>query len=628
MPQIQSFKIPPTRLSFLDSEIAVLKRGGETWLATSFWGGPGNGRILLIDPQNGDQEERPLPEKESGAAVLKTGPDGRLYLAGYAGNLFRFDPNTDEVETLVKGQLSGPAWGGCVTERYVVWTAGPGQAAVYDWWRDDLAQLFKPLESGPPGPWQGSSVVECPDGRVLIGLNRPQAKWILLDPASGARQVLAPEELSSRAWMRDAAFLDSNTLAFLNGAEVLIFDYPGFMLVGRASLPESSAAQGVRGVACGGRYYVLSNPGGSLYRLNAGRCGWELERRACIATAPAVLGAIAKGLLAAINADGTFFRLDLSGGPVFSCDLPAWGPLEVQAFRPVPELQKAFGASAGNLRFWQADFSTRTSRDLGRAMPGGESAGMVWDIGTRRLLLTSGPGGWVTAYDPARPVHWPVNPKVMALLEDAPGLPLAFIHDGRFAWLISRPGDGTRSGTLTRLDPRDGSARTWKELLPGRTPTSLVADPAHHRLFLSMEETGGDEAKPGSGAVRMLAFDTKNLSILKECAPPEPAGALTLLAMLGPGRVLGLSAERLFAWETETGMCEDLGKTPQGLREVAAAPNGMLYTCAVRHIARLKVGKGTAALEPLAPGAGRYLAVVGTHLWYVEGQEVRALSLA
>src|SRR6185436_4979224 len=109
------------------------------------------------------------------------------------------------------------------------------------------------------------------------------------------------------------------------------------------------------------------------------------------------------------------------------------------------------------------------------------------DIASRRLLMASGPGGGVSAYDPAKPAHWPQNPFPLTRLEVAQGTPLGFIHDGRFAWLITQAGEGELSGALARIDPRDGTAQVWRDLVLGRTPTSMVADPAHHQLFVSLK---------------------------------------------------------------------------------------------------------------------------------------------
>ncbi|HYF51216.1 MAG TPA: hypothetical protein VEJ63_17510, partial [Planctomycetota bacterium] len=237
MPQPTSFQIPESRTPFPNTELAIVTRRGKKWLAIGNVGAVGSGRIYFIDPQNGDCEFRTMPEFERGAYMLQTAVDGKLYLGGINGSLSCYDPETDRIEPLVKDQLVSIVWGGCVTQRYVVFSASPADACVYDWREKKVVHTFKPVDLQTPPARYGHRVVECPDGKVLLAMNVPHCRMIVLDPASGERKSLVPEGLEKKEWTRDATFLDSESLIVFSKGETLFYRYPSFELIGRIPPP-------------------------------------------------------------------------------------------------------------------------------------------------------------------------------------------------------------------------------------------------------------------------------------------------------------------------------------------------------------------------------------------------------
>jgi len=621
--------IPPTRLPFVNTEFAEVQFRGEPRQVTSIWGGAEGGRIFLIDPRTGDCQARLLPDGEPGAYMLKTGPDGRLYLGSGEGNLLRYDPGRDAFEILVKGQMSGITWGGCVTDRHVVWTASPGHACVYDWREDRLLHVLKPLDTERPEALYGHRAIECPDGKVLLGMNSPQARLVLLDPLTAQRRSVTPEAIRGQVWTRDATFLDPGTLGCFCGAELLVFRYPSFEPLGRVPAPPGAEHLGGRACFCAGRFHALSSPDGSLHRLAADRSGWELVRGNFAAEGGGILGALGDEAVCVVGSTGQFARLDLATGEVLSRELDALGPLGTHAFCPIPEIGRVFGAPFINQRFWQIELAGGRGEDLGRAAPGGGQVnGIVWDPQTRRVLMASYTTCSITAFDPARPAGWPENPRVLARAGHGQMRPKALVHDGRWVWMVSSPEYGHLGGALSRLDPRDGSIRVWPHLVRDQTPNAIVADPQRGRVYLSTEVNADcDSAPPTQSTARLVAFDTRALAIARELTPLDGCGRLDLLALLSPGRVLLTARGRLFAWRPEDGAFEDLGAKPAGMRRVAAAPDGTLYTGCRGQVGRLQFGDGGIQFAPLAPGDDRFLSVAGGRLWFVVGQEVRALNV-
>src|SRR5436190_1320041 len=128
------YKVPETRLPFINGEVAEIEFQGKRQLVSGIWGGGyAGGRIYFWDPIARTHAMRMLPKGSPGAYMIRPGPDEKLYIGDGKGDLHRYDPKADSMETLVTEKIKGITWGGCVTDRYVVWTCEPGQAVVYDW---------------------------------------------------------------------------------------------------------------------------------------------------------------------------------------------------------------------------------------------------------------------------------------------------------------------------------------------------------------------------------------------------------------------------------------------------------------------------------------------------------------
>ncbi len=140
--------------------------------------------------------------------MLKTGPDGRLYIGCGNGDLQRYDPASDRIESLVTGELSSITWGGCVTDRYVVWTTDPGNACVYDWREGKVVKKFAPVDSLKPHAHYGHHVLEAPDGRVILFMDTPQLHLCILDPKDLSVHSAMPESVKGHQSALHATFFD------------------------------------------------------------------------------------------------------------------------------------------------------------------------------------------------------------------------------------------------------------------------------------------------------------------------------------------------------------------------------------------------------------------------------------
>lgn len=630
-----TFPVPPSRLPFVNTEIAGIERGGKPILVSSIWGGEAAGRIFLIDPADGSCEARVIPAGEGGAYMLQTGPDGRLYLGAGRGSLLCYDPARDAIDTLVTGAMSSITWGGCVAGRWVVWAASPMDACVYDLQRGRLQHLLRPADPEPNPAHYGHTVLAAPDGRVVLIMHVPQARLILLDPESGQRQAVVPAEVAGHGWTYGGRFLDSRTLAFFAGDAFLIYSYPDFRLIRRIANPAGAEAR-MSSCLCGESYYALGLASGPLWRLNAARDAFEPIGSAEHPVAGGVLYGLAGRAICSIDTAGLFRRYELDSGELFERELDSVGPLPVHALCAVPESGCVLGAPFINMRFWRIDTATAAGADLGRAGPGvGQVNQIVWDPLTRRALLSCYTTCTLNAYDPAQPAGFPSNPRTIATVGAGQMRPLALVHDGRHVWMASSPEYGTLGGALSRIDPTDdtgASVRTWRHLVRDQTPNAVLLDLPHRRLLISTEVYADcGSAPPTQTTARLLAFDLDTLAVTRECSPFAGCPKLYLLARLPDGTALGRAenrADRLLVWEPDTGRVREI-EAPAAAAHAgfATGPRGELFAALGAAVGRARIAAGRLEFELLAQGRGRFLHLAGNKLWYAVDQQIHALPI-
>jgi len=625
-----SLTVPHSRLPFVNAEFAEVHTPNGVRLVTSIWGGKDNGIIFLIDPMTGECERKLLPEGEPGAYMLQTGPDGRLYLGGGNGNLFRYDPTSDTMETLVTGQMHGITWGGCVTDQVVVWSANPGEACVYDWREDRLTHVLKPLDTEDPTALYGHRIIQAPDGRILFAMNVPQARMIVLDPDTGERQCITPEVLQGESWTRDATFFDEKTVGVFGKKTWLFFRYPTFEFIRSTPLPIGEDSLASRASFCGGKFYSLGMPTGSLYELNTDKNKWMVTKKNLV-DSNAIQWALDKRYICTVNVTGNFMRHDLVSGDTFHRELDAWGPIGVHALCPIPEIGEIFGAPFINQRFWQIDMADRTGKELGRAADGGGQINyMLWDPQTRKVLMASYTTASITAFDPEQPPHWPDNPMELARVDQKlrQMRPLQLVYDGRYVWMVTSPIYGLLGGALSRVDPKTGEIKTWRNLIEDQTPNAMVIDQESSCLFGSTTISADcGSAPPTQTAAKLFVFDREKLKLQSNWAPLKDCGTLKVWATLPNGEILTGGQKRLYAWTPGEQKWRGLGPEPEGLREVIYGPNGKLYASTKREIGQLLLENSNPSIDRLSPEAGRFLRIAEGQLWYAVDQEIRCLDL-
>ncbi len=654
---MRKYQIPETRLPFVNTEIPEVEFQGRLHLVSSIWGGRNGGRIYLFDLDTGRSVCRPLPEGMPGAYMLRTASDGRLYLGCGEGSLAVYDPQADRFEVLVSGEMDGITWGGCVTDSLAVWSASPGHACVYDWRKRKLLKTFRPLDSERPASLYAHSVLECPDGKVMLGLNVPQARLVVLDTETLEANSHTPPVLQGQSAIEWLAFLDAERLVLQRNNEFFLLQYPSLEQVRRIAPPDDAVLGFVQtkrsSCLLRGNIYALFGSDGDLWRLNpaGSEANWELLRERFVGGEPAILHALADRHVCALTTDGQFLRYDTHSGDLFESELDSAGPMDTHAICVVPQIGRVFGAPYINQRFWDIDLQTDKGRDLGRAAPGGgEICCMAWDEAAASLIMANYTTCNITAFDPASAPAWPENPRVLAGVEHEQLRPIAFAHDGRFIWLVSSAKYGHLGGALSRIDPQTGEIRVQRNIVPNQTPNSLVVNPAAGQVYFATDiHADCDSATPTEQAAQLVVFNMDSLKIERSQTVGEKTETLRLLAMFPSGSILGLAtgsdpAERtMFAWDPADGAIEHLGQAPagglapherpggpEGRGRTVTAPDGRVYASVGDQICEVTLDGARVAFRPIVqtPGTmGEFMQVADGKLYAVVHNELWAIPL-
>lgn len=645
---MRKYQIPQTRLPFVNAEIAEVIFNGRPHLVSSTYSHTYGGRIYIFDPETGESTYRLLPDNIDGAYMLRTAPDGRLYLGCCEGSLIVYDPQFDQFEILVRGEMSGITWGGCIAGSLVAWSASPGDACIYHWKERKLLKVFRPLDAENPPSLYAHNVLACPDGKILFGLNCPQARLVILDPASMQVQSHSPEVLKGRIYTQWLAFLDNERLLVISGNELFILRYPSLETIRIITPPEEiERDQHITRRACcliGTKVYCLFWPGGNLYRLDFDQdeSKWQIVQSPFVGDSPSVLHGYDNRYVCALDTAGRFLRYDARDGEIIEHQLDAYGQMETHCLCVVPQIGKAFGGPYINQRFWEIDLETSNGRDLARAAPGGgQICCMVWDEATARLIMASYTTCTVTAFDPDAPAAWPDNPRVLTVIGHEQMRPMDMVHDGRYIWLASSPQYGHLGGALSRIDPKSGEVCLWRHLIPDEKPNSLVLDKSSRLLYIGMEIYADGNSTPATQkTAKLVAFDIDNLEIRYQQSIRDDATALRVLAMLPSGKVLILDGTEgftwhirrgtLWAWSPHDGTIERLGQVTENLGDVATGPDGHIYAAYGNKICQVVLNGSNISFQTIIETGdwpGEFLQVHDGVLYFVVAEELRAIPL-
>ena len=354
----QRYPIPETRLPFINAEIAQLNIKSEPFLVSSAWAGC----LAFWNPQTEEHFLRQLPQSIPGAYMLKTGPDGALYLGCGNGDLLRFNGDDNDFEILVKGHMRGLCWGGAVTERHAFWNAHygdcDGSVAVYDLKTGKVVHTFAPLDTQTPTGLYGHQTAVMPDGKILWHLDVPHARMVVIDPGKMTRVSLERSWLDSSKATRSALLNDRQLAVFTADAAYRV-SYPDFEVTENLKAPDSCLAGGRKcPVVISGHLYCVAADNGDLWQMNLDTGVWRRLIDRWAGEEPVILGKWHNRDVCALTVSGKALLYEPDSDRSSTLDLEATGKLRAHALCAVPEKQLIIGAPFINQRFWTIDMRT------------------------------------------------------------------------------------------------------------------------------------------------------------------------------------------------------------------------------------------------------------------------------
>lgn len=615
------YQIPPTRLPFVNGQIAQVRVRDVDFLVSAIWGGNFGGRLYFWNPDTHEHFMRELPKGVPGAFFLQSASDGRLYIGDGHGDLHRYDPRTDRFQTLVTGVMHNITWAGCVTDRYVVWSA-TAEAAVYDWREEKFVKKFSPVDESVPHAQYGHNVVWAPDGKVLIFMDVPVGRIVEVDLETMSARSVTPVSMAGISTTLAAHFLDPHTLVMASaggGTMVKIVSYPKYELIADVRLPAGMGLGNYRGTFLNGYFYaVTAAPFGALVRLDIARRQWQMIQKDWAGDDLAYLGNYQNRKVAGVTIRGAALCYDPASNRTTSTELNNLGVLGAHAMTVSAEAGMIFGAPFINASFWTIDMKTGKGTDCGRGMPGtGQINQILWDAGRHRAVLASYSMAAVAEYDPIEPAHWLINPRLVGTVGHGQMRPEDLKFDRHFFWMATGPSYGQLGGAISRIDCGTNEIKVWRNIVPDQTPKAIVLDLKKHRVYFSTSiYADSDSTPPTQKTCEVVAFDMITLKVIKRQPLPAGTGAAAAVCQLPDGRVLLRMAQEFLTWDCDRGVIQHLGRLPAAVVSITQQANGRIWAALNGEIGRVTVGTDSLSFEPVIGMGGEGLQFSGGNLYW------------
>jgi hypothetical protein len=628
------FKVPDTRLPFINGEITQVEFQGKPHVVSGVWAGTLAGaRIYFWDPVGKTQAMRALPKESPGVYMLKTGPDGRLYLGDGKGDLYRYDPKTDAIELLVGGKLKSITQSGCVTDRYVVWSTEGGDAGVFHWKEDKFIRAFDPIDTSEPQAHYGHYLTEAPDGKVLLPMGTPQARLCLLDLSKMEMTSHTPDALVGEAGIWGACFFDDHTLLILSTNKVQVLSYPDFKRVRDIGYPDGCSEADSKGTRLGNAWYAILTKGGRrmLYRLIAGEWKWELIDAEFQGEETGYLGTFQDRYLCAVTVSGIASTLDTQTQKTTSLQLDNFGPMAVQSYAVGAEMNVIVGSPFINARCWTIDMNTGKGEDRGRGMPGGGQINQtLWDAGRHRALMCSYTSAAVSEFDPLAPGEWPKNPRLIASAREKyqQMRPNDAVFDRRAVWMATAAEYGVLGGALVRVDPETSKMTVMRNIVPDQTVNALALDLKRRRLYFSTEIFADQKSAPPTQTTAEIGVvDIDTLKLIKRQPFKDGVPKCGVICPLPDGRVLLHRTTDYYAWDADRGEIASLGVIDLPLSARAVDQDGTVYLCLGGKVGRIDVDEKGMHFTPKIEAKATRMQIVEGKLYFSTGAEIHEVPM-
>ena len=544
----------------------------------------------LIGIHPGTGEHVTIKLGSSGGYGCAVGTDDAIYVGGInPGNLYRYDPATNKMDNLGGAKFGVKyLWDLAAAPDGKVYGAAYPTCSIleYDINTGELRDLGKLVE----GKQYTRSICVDPEGKVWGGVGTGGAHLMVVDPATGAKRDVLPEEYRkcSSAYdlhvSGDYVFCATSMPGYL-----LVFDAKTHELVRALPPPEGDVWWMCGNSGADGVIWPHSSPSGSFYRYDAKADKLELLLEAM--GQPEIV--VDERFVHVVN-DQDYVYYDLAekkelmrkklteagqGMSIYSLAAGTDGNI--------------YGSTYINQHIFRCTAETGELTDLGKVIRWGGQVDSMYGAKDGKIYMGAYVYANMAIYDPSKP--WEPGPG-----KDANPRELGPAGKGQYRtrcivlgpdaniYMGSIPSYGSApTGGFARWDSKTEETTCWTDFVPGGTVEDLRAD---------------DKWVYGHGGEEFFVLD---------CAKMEKVFVAKLkpsaLEVAGTGHVLASVGDEIAVFDpTEMKFLDPLKSPVGGLGEMTRMTDGKV--CGINNKAIIEIDPTTWKVEQIAEEGGSFLA--------------------
>lgn len=604
---IETLGIPVKAVTFGNSH-GVLARspGGEDGMFYIPYYSTTGSELIGIHPRTGEHVSIKLGA--SGGYGCTVGHDGALYIGGVnPGNLYRYDPATGDVDDLGGAQFGAQyIWDAATAPDGKIYGATYPTCGLveYDPEQGELRDLGRLAEDRQ----YARSVCVDSHGKVWAGVGVAGARLYVLDPATGERRDVLPEEFRDANSAYDLHVSgDYVFCATVRPGYLLVFDAASQTLVRSVPLPAGEGFWMCGNSGEGGVIYPRTIPSDNLYRYDANTDRLELLAEA-IGQAEVVVD---DRFVYTVN-DQDYVYYDLAEGrELFRKRLTEAG--EGMAIHALCAGLDGiiYGGTYINQHMFRYVPETGEMTDMGKVIRWGGQIDSMHGGLDGMIYMGCYVNANMAVYDPSRP--WEpgrdadANPRELGMAGKGQYRTRCIVlgPDGN-VYMGTIPSYGSApTGGFARWDAEADEIACWTDFVPGGTVEDLRADdkwvyghgggeffvmecPGMEKVFTAplrptaLEVAGNGQVLASVGD-EIAVFDPGQMQFAEPL--PSPVGGLTEMALLPDGTVAGINDRAVVVIDPVAGAVEQIAA--EGGSFLASDHHGRLYFARGARLMRL-----------------------------------------
>jgi len=176
------------------------------------------------------------------------------------------------------------------------------------------------------------------------------------------------------------------------------------------------------------------------------------------------------------------------------------------------------------------------------------------------LYMSSYVGGYIDYYQPGK-----ATKSVIALWKDhEQERPLQFAQgtDGQI-YAVAQPVKGHLQGALVRINPKDNSAKVWRDFFGELSPTSITTVPETGDLFITCTIAGGTSAVPKAKEAEVLLWNPQTEKVTARLQPIAGSTDYGRAMRAANGLIYGCAQRQYYVFDPKTGKVIYHGDIPE-----------------------------------------------------------------